>query len=80
MNSCAFLEMIVMGSIETRKGKRKTTYRVVIKRKGFPSFSESFDRLTDAKACMRKVEAEMDRGSYKAISEAKKHTLWTRRI
>ena len=49
-----------MACFTKRKWKKKTTYRVQVKRVGFKSIYSSFDTLTDAKKWARKMEGKTD--------------------
>lgn len=53
----------------------KTTYRVQIRLKGFPTDSATFERLTDAKKWAQKTETEMRERRYFKTSESKNKTL-----
>lgn len=53
----------------------KTTYRALVRLKGYPSTSATFDRLTDARDWAQKTEAAMKERRYFKDSEAKKHTM-----
>ena len=64
-----------MACFTKRKWKKKTTYRVQVKRVGFKSIYSSFDTLTDAKKWARKMEGKLDRGDTSDYSEASKVTL-----
>ncbi len=69
-----------MASIQTRvwidkEGKQRTSYRVQIRRRGFPPVTETFPRKTDADKWARKTEADMDQGRYFPQHEAKRRTL-----
>jgi len=56
-----------MATIEKRKNKaNETVYRVRIRAKG-ASLSETFYRLTDAKAWSRKQESNIDHGRFTAL-------------
>ena len=50
----------------------KTTIKVEIRVKGYPSERATFDRLTDAKAWAIPLEQEMKRGRHLKDNEAKK--------
>jgi integrase len=60
-----------MANIEERNGK----YRVLIRVKGFPAISKTFERKTDAKIWAQQTESEMRQGSFIKTSESRKHTL-----
>ena len=49
-----------MSSIQRRKFKSVTTYRVQVRRLGFKSLSKSFATLTEAKKWCRTMEAKFD--------------------
>ena len=65
-----------MASILERKGKDgKTVWQAQVRRKGYPSQIRTFDRKTDAKKWARKVEHEIDEGSWRNVKEASNITL-----
>ena len=69
-----------MASIQGRtwtnkKGKQRTTYRVQIRRKGFPPVTAIFDRKSDADKWARDTESDMDRRRYFPQHEADRRTL-----
>jgi len=69
-----------MASVEARtwqdqQGRERTTYRVQIRRAGFPAIYKSFKQRSTAEAWARKTESELERGEYVADSEARKRTL-----
>lgn len=65
-----------MAVIEKRTTKNnKTTYRVKIRLKGYPSQTATFDRLTDAKKWAQLTEAAIREGRHFKTAESKKHTL-----
>jgi len=65
-----------MAYIQERKSKDgKITYRVLIRLKGYPVTTATFERKTDAKKWAQKTEAAMREGRYFKTSESKKHTL-----
>ena len=64
-----------MAYILKRKGKKKTSYRVLVQRKGFKHLIKSFSTLTDAKKWARAVERKLDTGDYADYSEASKLLL-----
>ena len=53
-----------MANIGKRTGAKGTTYRVLIRRKGFPAESATFRRLSDARAWATKIEGAMEEGRY----------------
>jgi integrase len=57
-----------MATIETRKGTKRTAYRVSIRLKGHPPVHRSFTKLTAAKDWARRIETEMRDGTYAAGS------------
>jgi len=65
-----------MANIEKRISKDgKTSYRVKIRLKGFPSQSATFERLTDAKKWAQQTESAIREGRHFKTTEAKRHTL-----
>lgn len=65
-----------MANIEKRTSKDgKTSYRVKIRLKGFPSQSATFERLTDAKKWVQLTESAIREGRHFKTTEAKRHTL-----
>lgn len=65
-----------MANIEKRISKDgKTSYRVKIRLKSFPSQSATFERLTDAKRWVQQTESAIREGRHFKTSEAKRHTL-----
>ena len=50
-------------------------YQAEVRLKGHPTLSATFDRKTDAKAWIQKVEADIRRGRHQLYSEAKRHTF-----
>jgi integrase len=65
-----------MASIEKRRGRDgQLRYRVKIRRKGAPTISETFGRLTDARAFAQRVEVDIAAGRHLTGQEAKKHTM-----
>lgn len=63
-----------MASISKYEGKRGTTYKVTIRMKGYPTQTESFKRLTDAKKWAQDTESSIRDGRHFKTIEAKKHT------
>ncbi len=51
-----------MATIKKRKGKKGTSYQVIIRIKGYPTIYETFHRLTDAREFATKTEAEIRQG------------------
>jgi len=65
-----------MANIEKRTSKDgKTSYRVKIRLKGFPSQSATFERRTDAKKWAQQTESAIREGRHFKTTEAKRHTL-----
>jgi hypothetical protein len=65
-----------MANIQERKTKEGTiSYRVLIRLKGYPITTATFERKTDAKRWAQQTEAAMREGRYFKTSEAKKHTV-----
>jgi len=65
-----------MATIQTRKATDgSVSYRVMVRRKGFPAQHATFARRTDAKAWANRIESDIDRGRHTTENEAKKHTL-----
>ena len=62
-----------MATIQKRKSGAGTSYRVMIRLKGFLPESATFDRLTDAREWASKTEADMKAGRY--FGESKRHTF-----
>jgi integrase len=65
-----------MASIEERRtNEGKTRYRVLVRLKGHPPQSATFERLTDARKWASKTETDIREGRYFRYSEAKRHTV-----
>jgi integrase len=64
-----------MAYIERRKYKTKTSYLVMVRRKGFKTMVKTFDTRTDAKKWARAVERKLDTGDSADYSEASKLLL-----
>ena len=65
-----------MANIEKRTSNDgKTSYRVKIRLKGFPSQSATFERITDAKKWVQQTESAIREGRHFKTTEAKRHTL-----
>lgn len=62
-----------MATIQKRTTSKGTAYRVMIRLKGYPPESATFERLTDARAWASKTEADIKAGRH--FGEAKRHTL-----
>jgi integrase len=65
-----------MAYIEKRKGRDgKPTHRAMIRLKGYPTQTATFERLTDAKNWVQQTEAAMREGRYFKSAASKKHTV-----
>lgn len=64
-----------MATIEARTKDGKTVYRVKVRRKGYPTQSATFTRITDARKWAQNTEAAIDEGRHFKTTEAKRHTL-----
>lgn len=65
-----------MGFIRERKLKNGgTRYQAEVRLKGHPMLTAAFDRKTDAKDWIRKVEADIRCGRHQLYSEGKRHTF-----
>lgn len=65
-----------MAVIQTRKSSDgKTKYRALVRLKGHPPQSATFDRKTDAKKWAQDTESAIRDGRYFKTAEAKKHTV-----
>lgn len=65
-----------MASIQERKKEDgKIQYRVMVRIKGFPTTSATFNRKTDAKLWAQQTESSMRDGRHFKTSESKKHTI-----
>lgn len=64
-----------MASITKREGKKGTSYKAVIRMKGYPTQTATFDRLTDAKRWAAEIETAIHAGQHFKTIESKKHTL-----
>ena len=65
-----------MATIERRLTKgNKVRYRAQIRRRGFPTLSETFARKTDAVEWAETREREMQRGTFVDRREAERHTF-----
>ena len=67
---------VAMANIEKRTNQDgKTSYRVKIRLKGYPTQSATFDRLTDARKWVQQTESAIREGRHFKTREAKRHTL-----
>ncbi len=65
-----------MPTIEQRKTKDgHAVYRVKVRRKGYPTQTATFTRLTDARKWAQVTEAAIVEGRHFTTTEAKRHTL-----
>lgn len=65
-----------MATIETRQTPDgKTSYRVKIRIRGFPSQSATFERKTDARQWAGQTETAIREGRYFKTTQAKKYTV-----
>jgi integrase len=64
-----------MASITKREGKKGVSYKVTIRVKGYPTQTETFKKLTDAKRWSADTESAISQGKHFKTIEAKKHTL-----
>ncbi len=64
-----------MASITKFEGKKGTTYKTVIRIKGYPTQTESFKRKTDAVRWANETETAIHQGKHSQTLEAKKHTV-----
>jgi integrase len=65
-----------MAVIQERKtSEGKTRFRVLVRLKGYPAQSATFDRKTDAKKWAQQTESAIREGRHFKTAEAKKHTL-----
>jgi integrase len=69
-----------MASIQPRtwidkRGRQRTSYRVQIRRAGFPPVTQTFKQRSTAEAWARRTESDLERGEHVPQPEAKKRTL-----
>lgn len=65
-----------MATIEKRKGADgATSYRVRIRKRGYPEYTETFTRKTDAEAWAKQVEADLQRGRFMPGNDARRRTF-----
>jgi len=65
-----------MATIQERKDKEgKVRYRAIVRMKGHPPQSATFQRKTDAKKWIQDIESAIREGRHFKTVEAKKHTL-----
>lgn len=58
-----------MAAIEKRERKNGTTYRAIVRIKGFPPQQKTFKRLTDAKLWAQQTEAAIRRGELQTFTK-----------
>ncbi len=58
-----------------KESKQRTSYRVQIRRRGFPPVTATFERKTDADQWARETESDMSRRRYFPQHEAERRTL-----
>lgn len=56
-----------MATIQKREGKRGSSYRVMVRMKGFPTQVKTFKRLTDAKQWAQDTESGIRKGEVKNV-------------
>ena len=64
-----------MARIQTRKGKKRTTYTATVRVKGFPALARTFDTKGEAKIWAADVEKNMRMGRYQDVRSAEKIVL-----
>lgn len=64
-----------MARIQTRKGKKRTTYTATVRVKGFPALARTFDTKGEGKNWAGDVEREMRMGRYQDVRPAEKLTF-----
>ncbi|RLT95937.1 MAG: hypothetical protein D9N15_13965 [Ketobacter sp.] len=65
-----------MATIRERKtSKGETRYQAIVRLKGFPPQTATFNRKTDAKRWVTNTEAAIREGRHFKTTESKKHTL-----
>lgn len=64
-----------MATIEARKSRGKTVYRVKVRLRGYPPADATFDRMTDAKRWAAETEADMRAGRWFDNSQLRRTTL-----
>jgi len=65
-----------MATFDKREGKRGTSWRVQVRRKGYPPQTRSFKKYDEAKAWARETESKMDKRAFVPLGEAEKTTLY----
>lgn len=64
-----------MARIQTRKGKKRTTYTATVRMKGFPALARTFDTKGEAKSWAADTEKEMRSGRYQDARPVEKLTF-----
>ncbi len=64
-----------MARIQTRKGKKRTTYTATVRIKGFPTFARTFDTKGEAKKWASDLETDVRSGRYQDTRPAEKILL-----
>ena len=64
-----------MANIQKVEGKNGVKYRCLVRLKGFPPQSATFDRITDAKRWAQDTESAIRERRYFKTAEAQRHTL-----
>ena len=64
-----------MAWIQKVEGKRGVRWKAVVRRRGYPPTSETFDRKTDAEKWARGIEAKIEAGKFRDESQARRHTV-----
>ena len=64
-----------MARIQTRKGKKRTTFTATVRVKGFPPLARTFDTKGEAKNWAGDIEREMRMGRYQDIRPAERITF-----
>lgn len=64
-----------MARIQTRKGKKRTTFTATIRMKGYPTIARTFDTKGEARNWAAHVEKEMRMGRYQDKQPAEKVTF-----
>ena len=69
------LGVYAMARIQTRKGKKRTTFTATVRVKGFPPLARTFDTKGEAKNWAVNVEKDMRMGRYQDVRPAEKLTF-----
>ncbi len=64
-----------MATIQKRKGKQGTSYRVMVRHRGQETVYRTFDRLLDARAFAAKAETAVNEGMAGPVRAAQRYTL-----